>query len=145
MRSCSLYHDDDCIEVECFKFCIMPILRDELHWTARLRNLHQIQPSTNLESPSIWQAWCIVLSLGSVRYKELIIMVDIVWDKLDLADERCCYLPQQSGCSDKFTWLAEIIMRGKELTISSHTWRANNFVCYLTWGNRQNLRDPGHA
>ncbi|CAH3031370.1 unnamed protein product, partial [Pocillopora meandrina] len=51
MRSCGLYHDNDCIE-ECLKFCFMPILRDELHGAARLWNLHRILPSTNSKSPS---------------------------------------------------------------------------------------------
>ena len=51
MRSCGLYHDNDCIE-ECLKFCFMPILRDELHGAARLWNLHRILPPTNSKSPS---------------------------------------------------------------------------------------------
>ena len=50
MRSNGLYCDDDCIEVECLKFCFMNILRDELHRAARLWNLHRIRPSTNVES-----------------------------------------------------------------------------------------------
>ena len=42
-------------------------------------------------------------------------MVDVDLDELDLAEERCCYRPPQSGCSDEFTQLAEIIMREKNL------------------------------
>ena len=112
MRSCGLYHDDDCIEVECLKFCYMPILRDELHRAARLWNLHRIRPSTNVESPSGRPDVLFFLPevSGARNY-----MVDVDLDELDLAEERCCYRPPQSGCSDEFTQLAEIIMREKNL------------------------------
>lgn len=36
LRACGLYSDDDCIQVECLKFCFMHLLRDELHRVARL-------------------------------------------------------------------------------------------------------------
>ena len=42
-------------------------------------------------------------------------MVDVDLDELELAEERCCYRPPQSGCSDEFTQLAEFIMREKRL------------------------------
>lgn len=53
MRRCGLYHDDDCIKVECLKFCFMLMLRDELHRAAKLWILHRIRPSKkDMESPS---------------------------------------------------------------------------------------------
>ena len=52
MRSCGLYQDDDCIEVESLKFCFMLILRDGLHRAAKLWTLHRIRPSKNIESLS---------------------------------------------------------------------------------------------
>ena len=56
----------------------------------------------------IWEASCTILPPGSVRYKELYNM-DVDLDELDLAEERCCYRHPQSGCSDEFTHLSEII------------------------------------
>ena len=101
-RSCDLYHDNDCIAVACLKFCFVPILRDELHGAARLWNLHRILPSTNLESPSGRPDVLFFLpEVSSTRTY----MVDVDLDELDLAEERCCYRPPQSCCSDELTQL----------------------------------------
>ena len=53
-------------------------------------------------------------------------MVDVDLHELDMYEERCCYRPPQSGCSDEFTQLVEIIPTesydGNKFTISSsHT------------------------
>ena len=116
MRSCGLYHDNDCIE-ECLKFCFMPLLRNELHWEAGLWNLHRIRPSTNLKFPSGGPGVLFFFPevSGTRNYT-----VDVDLDELDLAEERCCYRPPQSGCLDELTQLSEI-MRGKKFIISSHT------------------------
>ena len=90
----------------------MPILRDELHRAARLWNLHRIRPSTNMESPPGRPDVLFFLPEVSGRRNY---MVDVDLDELELAEERCCYRPPQSGCSDEFTQLAEIIMREKSL------------------------------
>ena len=101
-RSCDLYHDNDYITVACLKFCFVPILRDELHGAARLWNLHRILPSTNSKSPSGRPDVLFFLPevSGTRTY-----MVDVDLDKLDLAEERCCYRPPQSCCSDELTQL----------------------------------------
>ena len=98
--------------------------------------------SKTVESPSnstsnklkipIWEAWCTILSPGGSGTRKY--MVDVDLDELDLAEERCCYRPPQSGCSYELIQLSEI-MRGKMFIISSHTWRGNNFVCHLTRRN----------
>jgi len=90
----------------------MPLLHDELHQAARLWNLHQIQPSTNMESPC---GRCDVLFFLLEVSVTRNYMVDVDLDELELAEERCCYGPLQSGCSDEFKRLAEIIMREKTL------------------------------
>ncbi|XP_068698743.1 uncharacterized protein [Montipora foliosa] len=97
MRSCGLYSDDDCIHIECLKFCFMHVLRDELHRAARLWNLHRIRPSTNVESPSGRPDVLFFLpEVSNTRNY----MEDVDFDELELAEERCCYRPSQSGCSD---------------------------------------------
>ena len=71
MRSCGLYHDNDCIE-EFLKFCFMPILRDELHGAARLWNLYRILPSTNSKSPSGRpDVLFFPITIRRIRYKEV--------------------------------------------------------------------------
>jgi hypothetical protein len=52
LRDSGLYSDNDAIQRECLKFCLMDILRKELHRVARLWNLHRIRPSFNVESPA---------------------------------------------------------------------------------------------
>lgn len=53
MREIGLYNDDDCLHVECLKFCFMPLIREELHRTEELWNLHRIGPQpSNRDSPS---------------------------------------------------------------------------------------------
>jgi len=89
----------------------MPILRDELNRTARQWNLHRIRPSTNLESPSGRPDVLFFLPEVSDTKNHM----DVDLDELELAEERCCYRPPQSGCLDEFTQLAEIIMREKSL------------------------------
>ena len=115
-RSCGLYHDNDCIE-EFLKFSFMPILRDKLHREVGLWNLHRIRSSTNLKFPSGRPDVLFFFPevSGTRNYT-----VDVDLDELDLAEERCCYQPPQSGCSDELTQLSEI-MRGKKFIISSHT------------------------
>lgn len=68
--------------------------------------------STNMESlsgrPDVLFFHPVVSGTGNY-------MVDVDLDELELAEERCCYQPTQSGCSDEFTKLAEIIMKEKNL------------------------------
>ena len=116
MRSCCLYHDNDCIE-ECLKFYFKLRLRDELHQEAGLWNLHRIRPLTNLKPPSGRPHVPFFFpEVSGIRNYT----VDVDLDELYLAEERCCYRPPQSGCSDELTQLSEI-MRGKKFIISSHT------------------------
>ena len=42
-------------------------------------------------------------------------MEDVDFDELELAEESCCYLPSQRGCSDQFIQLAGTIMRENNL------------------------------
>ena len=84
----------------------------KLHRAARLWNLHRIRPSTNVESP------CgrpdVLLFLPEVSNTRNY-MEDIDFDELELAEERCCYRPSQSGCWEEFSQLAGIIMRENNL------------------------------
>ena len=110
MRSCGLYHDDDCIEVECLKFCFVLILRDELHRAAKLWNLHRIRPSTNMESPSGRPDVLFFLpcrAQGTTR--PMSTWTNWILQRRDAAID----LHKVVQCSDEFTQLTEIIMREK--------------------------------
>ena len=52
LRDSGLYLEDDDIQVECLKFCFMPVIREELRKFAMQWNLHNIRPSRNEDSPS---------------------------------------------------------------------------------------------
>lgn len=112
LRACGLYSDDDCIQVECLKFCFMHLLRDELHRVARLWNLHRIRPSSNLESPSGRPdiLFFIPEVANTKDYR-----VEVGLDELELAEERCCYRLPENGCVEEFTELANIIMHENNL------------------------------
>ena len=47
LRDRGLYCDADIINVECLRFCFMPVIQDELQRVARLWNSHCMRPSTN--------------------------------------------------------------------------------------------------
>ncbi|KAJ7385288.1 hypothetical protein OS493_016362 [Desmophyllum pertusum] len=114
MRDCGLYCDDDVVQVECLKFCFMPVIRNELHKVAILWNLHKIRPSTNAESPSGRPDMLYFLPdvTGAEDLKE-----DIDLDDIDLAEQRCCYRCPESGCVDEFTQLVSIIMQEQNLNM----------------------------
>ena len=115
-RNCGLYYDNDCVE-EFLMICFMSILRDKLNREVGLWNLHRIRSSTNLKFPSGRPNVLFFFPevSGTRNYT-----VDVDLDELDLAEERCCYQPPQSGCSYELIQLSEI-MRGKNFIISSHT------------------------
>lgn len=85
MRNDALFCDENCIEVECLKFCFMNILRDELQRVARLWNAHRIRPSRNVESP------CgrpdVLFFLPEVSNTRNFI-TDVDLDELELAEEK---------------------------------------------------------
>lgn len=52
LRDQGLYSDDDPVQVECLKFCFMPLIQGELDRVTQHWNLHKIRLSSNEESPS---------------------------------------------------------------------------------------------
>lgn len=88
MRSCGFYYDDDCIEVECFKFCYMFILWDEFYWVVRLWNFYWIWFLINVEFLfGRFDVLFFFLEVLGIRNY----MVDVDLDELDFVEERCCY------------------------------------------------------
>ena len=108
--------------------------------------------SKTVESPSnstsnklkipIWETWCTILSPGSVWYKD-------VYGGRRLGRIGSCRRKMLLSSSAKLLlwWTYPVIRNheGKKFTIYSRTWRGSNFVYRLTWRNKQNLRDLGHA
>ena len=114
MRDCGLYCDDDVVQVECLKFCFMPVIRLELHKVAVLWNLHKIRPSTSQESPS-GRPDMLYFVPEVTGGEDLQVHVDL--DDVDLVEDYCCYRSPESGCLDEFTQLASIIMQEQNLNI----------------------------
>ena len=125
MRDCGLYSYDDCIQVECLKFCFMQLLRDELHQIARLWNVHQIRPSLNAESPDGRpDVLFFIPEVANARsYK---VKVDL--DELDM----CCRRLPENSCLEEFTELAITIMHENNLDMPRTGEEATRLYAKLT-------------
>ena len=102
MKDSGFYCDDDVVQVE---FCIMPVIRFELHKVAVLWNLHKIKRSTNQESPS-GRPDMLYFVPEVTRGEDLQVHVDL--DDVDLVEDYCCYRSPENGCVDEFTQLAPL-------------------------------------
>ena len=107
MRDNGLYDDSDHLHVECLKFCYYPVLKEELHKTARLWNLHKIRPSSNEESPAGRPDVLYHLPevSGARNYS-----IEVDDDDLQIAEGMCCSVSPDAGCDPRFKELAGIVM-----------------------------------
>ena len=118
MREIGLYNDDDCLHVECLKFCFMPLIREELHRTAELWNLHRIRPQpSNRDSPSGRPEILYFLPQlnGRTNY-----IHDVSFDDIELAEQMCCGQNTVDSSFKLFEELAEMIMADENLTYPSN-------------------------
>ncbi|KAK2554102.1 hypothetical protein P5673_024448 [Acropora cervicornis] len=112
MRDSGMFCDADVLQCECLKFCLMQVLRDELYKFAEQWNLHRMRPSTNVESPSGRPDILYFLpEINGVR--NLITVVSL--DDVEIAEQRCCNRPPETGCTDEFCELASVIMQEKNI------------------------------
>ena len=82
-----LYLEDDDIQVECLKFCFMPVIREELRMFAMQWNLHNIRPSRNEDSPS-WQPDLLYFFPDMTGARDL--MTPISVKDIEIAEQVCC-------------------------------------------------------
>lgn len=115
LRDSGLYCDADVTNVECLKFCYMPVLQNELQRVARLWNSHRIRPSTNQESPpGKPDVLYFLSSAANDDVEDCKKRVNLA--EIDIAEEVCCADMPQSEPRDQFCHLATIIMNEKGLT-----------------------------
>ena len=113
MRDIGLYNDDDILHVECLKFCFMPVIREELHETAELWNLHRIRPQPlNRDSPSGRPDVLYFLPQlnGRANY-----IHDVTLDDVELAEQICRGQNTLDSSYKIFEELAAMIMEDENL------------------------------
>ena len=129
MRDSGMFCDADVIQCECLKFCIMQVLRDELYKFAEQWNLHRMRPSTNVESPSGRPD--ILYFLPEINgARNLITVVSL--DDVEVAEQRCCNRPPETGCTDEFCELASVIMQEKNIEMPKTAEDAVTLYSVLT-------------
>ena len=87
LRDSGLYLEDDDIQVECLKFCFMPVTREELRKFAMRWNLHNIRPSRNEDSPS-GRPDLLYFLPDMTGARDL--MTPISVEDIDIAEQVCC-------------------------------------------------------
>lgn len=107
LRDTGLYDDSDNFQVECLRFCFMPLIQTELNDVVKNWNLHQIRPSKNRESPPGKPD---VLYFLPERNSTRDYSSGVVIDDLDLAEENYSATRPELGCTDEFRELATMIM-----------------------------------
>ena len=115
LRDRGLYCDADIINVECLRFCFMPVIQDELQRVARLWNSHRIRPSTNQESPPGKPDMLYYLSTTTDDAEECKHALDA--SELDIAEELCCSNISHPESYVQFKHLATVIMNEQGLSL----------------------------
>ena len=115
LRDRGLYCDADIINVECLRFCFMPVIQDELQRVARLWNSHRIRPSTNQESPPGKPDMLYYLSTTTDDAEECKHALDA--SELDIAEELCCSSISHPESYVQFKHLATVIMNEQGLSL----------------------------
>ena len=131
LRDSGLYNDADIVNVECLKFCYMPVIQDGLQRVARLWNSHCIRSSTNQESPPGKPEMLYYLSTATGNVEEC--KHPVATTDLDIAEEVCCSDISQSDSHMQFTRLATTIMNEPGLNWpQSHEMAKNLYIRLLT-------------
>ena len=115
LRDQGLYSDDDPVQVECLKFCFMPLIQGELDHVTQHWNLPKIRLSSNVESPSGRPDVLYFLPelSGSSSRGQDINMDDIE----DIQDMLNMHVHRLSLRSEDFAELAGIIMNDERLSM----------------------------
>ena len=127
LRDHAFYLEDDDIQLECLKFCFMPLIREELHKFAMQWNLHKIRPSRNIESPS-GRPDLLYFIPENTGARDL--MIPVLLDDIENAEQLCSIRIPEHGCSEEFLELVSFIMQEEHLTIPTTPEEA--LVLFLT-------------
>ena len=137
MRNSGLYDDSDHLHVECLKFGYYPVLKEELHKTARLWNLHKIRPSSNEESPAGRPDVLYHLPevSGTRNYS-----IEVDDDDLHIAEGMCCSVSPDADCDPRLRNWQALLWQKKTFTCQTPTKKQGNCT-YEPW---QVFRRPLH-
>jgi hypothetical protein len=121
-----LFCNEVIIQVECLKFCFMPVLQNELHEVAKVWTTHVIRPSHNEDSPSgrPYTLYFIPEATGTVNY-----LVNVENADIELVNELSCH--ERSNCLPEFEELALIVMEERGLLFPDNHTDAENLYLEL--------------
>ena len=132
LRDSGLYDNSDPIQVQCLKFCFMPIIRSELNKVAQSWNLHRIRPNRHSESPP-GKPDVLYFLPETVDTYDHGIRVD--HDDLDLAQDLYAERLHGMGCSTSFQELAGMIMVDNKLSLPTNSLEARELylelICHI--------------
>ena len=114
-----MYNGDDPVQVECLRFCFLPVLKHELERVAKHFNLHKIRPSGN--------------ELSSHRRPDTIYLLpeltntmsylhNTAKEDLRVTKDVCCVV-QKDRFSESFAELAHMILRENNLQLPTNDVR----------------------
>ena len=127
LRDRAFYLEDDDIQLECLKFCFMPVIREKLHKFAMQWNLHKRRPSRNEESPS-GQPELLYFIPENTEARDLMIPVPL--DDIENAEQLCSIRIPEHGCSEEIFDLVSFIRQEEHLTMPTTPEEA--LVLFLT-------------
>lgn len=127
LRDGGLLNDDNYIQMQCLKFCFMPVLRAELQRVAQHWNLHKIRPSKTEDSPAGRPdvLYFIPEADGRASY-----LNEGPEEEVEVAMDVCCEEPEDD-ISDSFRELARILMNENDLRMPTNALEAENLYCEL--------------
>ena len=127
LRDQGLLNDDDYIQIQCLKFCFMPLLRVKLNRVAQHWNLHKIRSCGNEDSPAGRPDVLYFLPEADGRQSYL---DEVPEEELEVAMDVCCEEPEDD-VSDGCRELAAILMNENALRMPSSAQEAGNLYCEL--------------
>ena len=127
LRDGGLLNDDNYIQMQCLKFCFMPVLRAELQRVAQHWNLHKIRPSKNEDSPAGRPdvLYFIPEADGKSSY-----LSEVPEEEVEVAMDICCEEPEDD-ISESFRELARILMNENDLRMPTNAHEGANLYCAL--------------
>jgi hypothetical protein len=114
LRDQGLFSGCDPVQVECLKFCYLPLIQQELDHVVLHWNLHRIRPNPNRETPPGRPDVLYFLPeiKGTTNCGQLVNMTDIE----DILEEVGKHENSAVTCANEFAELAELIMEDHALT-----------------------------
>lgn len=114
-RDEGIFCDHDTVQVECLRFCFMPMIQGELNKVATHWNLHMIRPLHNVESPSCRPdvLYYVPAWTNATDYR-----TEVDLDDIDVIDGVCCDRTSPTYCLEECGELIEILCKNNNCKYS---------------------------